>query len=76
MIILWIVAAIVVGAGVVSISGALRRTAQRPAADRRKGDGALFMTYGDGGEGRKSPDDKAGSSDSADGGDGGGGGGD
>lgn len=77
MIILWVVAAIVVGAGIVSIAGALRRAVQRPAAGRRQDDGPVIMIHGDCGRGKKSPDNNADSSDGPDGGgDGGGGGGD
>ncbi|MDZ4777028.1 MAG: hypothetical protein SGJ23_09615 [Alphaproteobacteria bacterium] len=69
MLVVWAIAAVVVGAGLVSIVGALRRTTARPAHDGRSGDGGPIYGHGDGGRSGKDNDN----SDGGDGGDGGGG---
>jgi hypothetical protein len=69
MLVMWAIAALVVGAGIVSIVGALRRTMGRPAHHRRGGDGGPIYGHSDGGRSDKDNDDGAGDG----GGDGGGG---
>lgn len=73
MIVMWAIAALVVGAGIVSIVGALRRTASRPAHDGRSSDGGPI--YGHSDSGRSTKDHDHGGAGHGDGGDGGGEGG-
>lgn len=51
MLALWAIAAVVIGAGVLSIVGALRRTMARPPFDRRHRDGGPMFGHHDDGDG-------------------------